>query len=228
MTTATPLPPITMPLPPGEKSPDKRFATAADWWATMAGVPMERIVFKVPPGTATPGHVILVAQGMNKICELVHGTLVEKAMGTRESQMGVIVASMLLVFVRAKRLGVVTGEAGGYRILPDQVRYPDVAFVSNDRLTDGKLPNEAIATVVPDLAVEILSESNTRREMENKLRDYFTAGVRLVWYIDPLTRTVDVFTSPLDIQRLGEAGTLTGGNVLPGFEAKVADFYMPL
>ena len=214
-----------MPLPPGEKSPDGRFATAADWWATMANVPMERIVFRVPPGTATLEHVVWAAKHLDKLCEMINGTLVEKDMGTRESQVAAELLFALMGFVKPRKLGVVTPGDGGYRILPEIVRYPDVAFVSNIRLTDGKLPDEAIASVVPDLAVEVLSESNTRREMENKLRDYFTAGVRLVWYIDPLTRTVDVFTSPLDIKRLGEDGTLSGGGVLPGFEVKVADLF---
>ncbi len=49
----------------------------------------------------------------------------------------------------------------------------------------GRLPAEAIPSLVPDLAVEVLSPSNTAAEMDQKLRDYFAAGVRLVWYLDP-------------------------------------------
>jgi Uma2 family endonuclease len=61
-----------------------------------------------------------------------------------------------------------------------------------------ELPADPIFSVVPDLAVEILSPSNTVREMERKLREYFTAGTRLVWIVDPATSTARVYTSPVD------------------------------
>jgi Uma2 family endonuclease len=80
--------------------------------------------------------------------------------------------------------------------------------------------------LVPDLAVEILSKSNTRREMQRKLREYFAAGVRLVWYVDPKNVTAEVYTSsdgePI---RLDENGVLDGSEVLPGLTISIREWF---
>jgi hypothetical protein len=89
-----------------------------------------------------------------------------------------------------------SGPDGMMRLFPQLVRSPDVAFVSRARLAEGHMPKEAIPNLVPDLAVEVLSESNTPREMLRKRQDYFRAGVRLAWVFDPDARAVDVFTAP--------------------------------
>lgn len=83
---------------------------------------------------------------------------------------------------------------------------------------DGKEPPDPIPDLAPDLAFKVLSEANTEREMRRQLKDYFLAGVRLVWYVDPLTRTVTVYTAPDRQTRLTEDQALSGGDVLPGLE----------
>jgi Uma2 family endonuclease len=95
---------------------------------------------------------------------------------------------------------------------------PDVAFITWKQLPNRKLPNEPIASLIPELAVEVLSESNTRGEMERKLREYFFTGTQLVWIVDPFQRTVDVHTAPDRFTRLKEGEILDGGDVLPGFQ----------
>ena len=80
----------------------------------------------------------------------------------------------------------------------------------------------------PDLAVEVLSESNTAEEMARKLREYFAAGVRLVWMIDPRDRTATVFTGPELSRMLDETHTLDGGDVLPGFQLPLRDLFAEL
>jgi len=85
-----------------------------------------------------------------------------------------------------------------------------------------KVPIPAMA---PNLAVEILSEGNTPGEMERKLRDYFAAGVRLVWYIDPRSHTARTYTTPDKCEVLTEQGILSGGDVLPGFELSLAELF---
>ena len=77
----------------------------------------------------------------------------------------------------------------------------------------------------PDLAVEILSESNTPAEMERKLREYFAAGTRLVWYADPVARSVTVYTSPEGSTVLREDDTLHGNDVLPGFRLPIREWF---
>jgi Uma2 family endonuclease len=102
---------------------------------------------------------------------------------------------------------------------------PDVAFISLDRFPGRKLPKERVYRVAPDLAVEILSDSNTEGEMRLKLDEYFEAGVRLVWYIDPPTRTSRVYTSREDVEMIDESGFLDGRDVLPGFRLRLGELF---
>jgi Uma2 family endonuclease len=90
------------------------------------------------------------------------------------------------------------------------------------------MPTEAIPGLAPNLAVEVLSESNTPGEMARKRREYFAAGVQLVWLVDPRTRTVEVFTSPEQSVLLHADHTLGGGTVLPGFTLSVRELFAEL
>lgn len=206
-------------------SPPARFRTAAEWWEALGNVPMERIVFDPWPGTATEQDVVRLDDHEDRLCELVDGTLVEKPMGYEESAIAVEIAVLLRNFVKPRKLGLVTGADGMMKILTRRIRIPDVAFVSYARLPDGKVPDRPVPELAPDLAVEVLSDSNTRREMTNKLQEYFTAGARLVWYVDPKTRTVDVYTGPDASTRLSENEQLTGGQVLPEFTVAVSAIF---
>jgi Uma2 family endonuclease len=105
------------------------------------------------------------------------------------------------------------------------VRIPDVCFISWDRLPGGELPDEAIAGVIPNLAVEVLSKSNTPKEMERKLREYFKAGVQLVWLVDPKTQTARVYSSPTKVRRISKDQALDGGEVLPGFVLPLKELF---
>jgi Uma2 family endonuclease len=201
------------------------WTTVADLWQRLGQVPLERIHLAPTPGTATEQDVLDSLDHSDRICELVDGVLVEKTMGYVESLLAMAIGEFLRRFVREHKLGIVLGEGGTLRILPDQVRIPDVCFLSWERFPDGKLPKTPIPTVAPDLAVEVLSEGNTEAEMRRKLQDYFAAGVRLVWYIDPRARTATVYTSPQDFAVLGENDILAGGDVLPGFELPLRELF---
>jgi len=202
-----------------------RYPTAADWWEALGSVPLNRIVFDPPPGSATEQDVLRLDDHEDRLCELIDGTLVEKTMGYEESALAMWIGHLLLAFVARGKLGVVTGADGMVRLLGRQVRIPDVAFVSTARLPGGKMPSEPIPDLAPDLAVEVLCDSNTPKEMGRKLQEYFAAGTRLVWYVDPRTRTVDVYESPDSCQRLNAGETLTGGEVLPGFSVRVEELF---
>jgi Uma2 family endonuclease len=88
-----------------------------------------------------------------------------------------------------------------------------------------KFPKDKIASLSPDLAVEILSEGNTEAEMARKLREYFQCGARLVWYVDPKKRTVRVYTSLRKSVLLTEDQALDGGKVLPGFSLSIHEWF---
>ena len=109
---------------------------------------------------------------------------------------------------------------------PPLVRCPDVAFLATRRMSpdDIDLPIQ----LAPDLAVEVLSPSNTAAEMLRKLNDYLGHGVRLVWIVDPETRSVAVHSPDRPPRWLGVDDTLDGGDVLPGFATPVASFFAGL
>ena len=110
------------------------------------------------------------------------------------------------------------GADGPLKILPGKVKLPDVSFIGWHRFPKKRLGRRPIPALVPDLVIEVLSDTNTKREMDRKLKQYFQAGVSLVWYIDPETRSARAFTSPTDVTQLDEDGLLDGGQVLPGFQ----------
>ena len=154
--------------------------------------------------------------------------LIEKPPGYIESYLAAQIATKLNVFVEPARLGIVTGADGMMRLAPGVVRIPDVAYVSRDRLPGGRIPKDPIPALAPDLAVEVLSESNTKREMDRKRTEYFQAGVRLVWIVDPKTRTISVFITPGQPIILTESDILTGGSVLPGFTLDIKSLFAEL
>jgi Uma2 family endonuclease len=151
-----------------------------------------------------------------RLFELVQGVLVEKIMGYPESSLAVRLIVMLGNFVEENDRGNIAGPDGAVRLFSGLVRIPDISFISWDRLPGRQIPSEPILGLVPDLAVEVLSPSNTAEEMERKLGEYFLAGVRLVWLVDPAQRTVRVYTSPEQFVVLTEGDTLDGDSVLPG------------
>jgi Uma2 family endonuclease len=191
----------------------------------MMDVPAERILLRPAPGTATIEDAIRIDDREGRICELVDGVLVEKAMATTESLLASLLVHFLWIYLDANPIGIVLGEGGMLRIQPVMLRIPDVSFISKDRFPGGKLPKDRVFAIVPDLAVEILSPGNTVAEMDRKLREYFTAGTRLVWYVDPPTRTVRVWTSLTEMVELDESGVLEGGDVLPGFRLPIAEWF---
>ena len=103
------------------------------------------------------------------------------------------------------------------RIAPGLVRIPDLSFITWDRLPGRESPQEPIPDLAPDLAVEVLSEGNTKAEMARKVREYFEAGVILVWLIDPKKRTARVFSTVEKSVLIRADQSLDGGDVLPGF-----------
>ncbi|WP_169978177.1 Uma2 family endonuclease [Tautonia rosea] len=201
--------------------------TIAELLHRLGDIPASRVRFRPVPGSATEEDLLRLLDHENLPCELVEGVLVEKAMGYRESLIAGLILTLLNTHVLPRRLGYVSGADGTMRIMPQLVRIPDVAFVARGRFPSGKLPDQPIPSLVPDLAVEVLSKNNSRAEMERKLREYFEAGVRLVWMVDPTTRSIRVHTGPASEQSvlLSEAEILDGGEVVPGFSVTVAELF---
>jgi Uma2 family endonuclease len=199
--------------------------TIADVHEHLPGFPDDRVLIWPTPGTATEADLLEAESRTGFVCELIDGTLVKKTMASYESMLALALAHFLHNYLETNNIGTLGGEACLLRILPRQVRAPDVSFIRWERLPPRGAPRPAIYAVAPDLAVEILSESNTKAEMDRKLKDYFKAGTRLVWYIDPETRTAQAYIAPTDWKDIDRDGSLFGGDVLPGFELSLAKLF---
>jgi Uma2 family endonuclease len=201
------------------------YETLADVLEQLGGIDPRRVRAWPPPGRATEKDVLRLLDRENRLYELVDGYLVEKVMGFMESAVAMALGRWLTPFVEQHDLGIVAGADGTLRLMPKLVRIPDVSFISWAQLPNHEYPSDPIPSLYPDLAVEVLSEGNTDEEMERKLKEYFLAGTRLVWLVDPATRTVRVYSSPDDPVTLTERDTLDGGDVLPGFALPLKDLF---
>ncbi len=135
------------------------------------------------------------------------------------------VSGLLFVHVRPLGLGRVLTEAGFIiRRNPDAVRAPDVAFIPAERIPPEGLPRR-YWEIAPDLVVEVVSPSDTPAEVLGKVREWIEAGVRLVWVVYPVTRTIQVVRSLQDLVALGIGDTLDAGDVVPGFSCPVAEIF---
>ena len=153
-----------------------RYETAADWLHGLGDIPLERIIMDPWPGTATEKDLLVCVERDKRLCELVDGTLVEKPVGYLESLIAGWLITELNNFIGPRNLGFVSGEAGMIRMISGRVRLPDVAFVSVKDLPGGKLPLDPIPSLPPTLAVEVLSETNTKAEIQQKLKEYQLRG----------------------------------------------------
>ena len=158
--------------------------------------------------------------------ELVRGEVISMAApGFEHGEVQGNVHFAIKLFLKSNKLGRVVVESGVVTERgPDSVRGPDVSYYSAARLPLDKRVVK-YADLPPDLCVEVVSPSNTKRYLGEKLREYFFVGVREVWIVDPNSRSVAVHSDPGTCKTLGENDTLDGGSVLPGFSCPVADLF---
>jgi len=206
-------------------------ALATTWeqrLADLGNIPADRILTQPPPGTATFEDVVHANESNGRLCELVDGTLVEKAIGWQEALLAGVLLQWLRNFLDQKKLGVVTGADGFTRLFKDTVRGPDVAFVNWNRLPDGRIPTAPIPDLVPNFVIEVLSIGNTYGEMSRKRREYFHAGVELLWLVEPRRRTVTIYRTSNEPEVIEEDGMLDGETVLPGWTVSCQELFSKL
>jgi Uma2 family endonuclease len=208
-----------------KSKPKPKFATVADLVRQLGNISGERIRLDPTPGTATIRDLIRHMDRDDTLYELVDGTLVEKAIGYRESEIACELIRQLGNHITDADLGILTGADGTMKLMKGLVRVPDVAFVAWDSLPNRERPRTPVPDLGPDLAVEVLSESNTPGEMSRKPKEYFLSGAKCVWFFDPDPATVRVFSSPDEVVTLTAADTLTGDPVLPGFRLRLGPFF---
>jgi Uma2 family endonuclease len=212
---------------PEPSSLHERPETLADLLRRLGNVPADRVRLRPPPGTATEEDVIRNNESpfRTAVCELVEGTLVEKPVGWEESEIAGIIITALNIFVRPRKFGHVLAPDGMLRLVPGLMRAPDVSFIARGRLKRYKRGGERYPSIGADLAVEVVSRSNTKAEIARKLVEYFAAGTRLAWVVDPKTETVRVHQSPRKSVVLKVGDVLDGGEVIPGLRIPVRDLF---
>jgi Uma2 family endonuclease len=192
----------------------------------LGGIHPRRVRMDPPPGTATLRDLIRLQKTDGRVYELVDRTLVAKPMAFDESNIAGWIQTALNNYLAEYPIGMTVGEQGMMKLMPGLARAPDVSFISWAQIPDRNAPRGPVPDIYPDLAVEVLSEANTRREMARKRKEYFLAGARRVWQVDWRTRTVDVYTDPETFTTRTAADTLDGGDILPGFTLPVRAIFV--
>jgi len=205
-----------------------RFRTFADVLDRL-GVSPERVRFDADkPGRATAKDLVAIRVKEKVHCELVDGFLVEKPMGAAKSFLALTISGYIFIYLQSNDLGFLLGESGPLRLTKRLVLMPDVSFVSWEQVPDKTIPNDPVPELYPDLAVEVISPSNTRKEIKRKLKEYFKAGTSLVWVVYPKRREVVAYTAPDEDETLAVGDSLDGGTVLPGFKLELKNLFAKL
>lgn len=110
-------------------------------------------------------------------------------------------------------------------MLLGNIRFPDISYFPWDYFPDDEVEKGAIWRTFPALAVEVLSKSNTQREIDRKIGELFHGGTKLIWVIDPERKVATVYTSPSKFKRFTATDSLDGGKVLPGFSLSLSDLF---
>jgi Uma2 family endonuclease len=161
-------------------------------------------------------------ENADRLLEFIGGEVVEVVSNQRSASVAYWLGVHIGMFLLQHDLGrVATGPDGGYSIAGE--RYiPDIAFVSKAR--QAQPSDEAYSPIVPDLAVEVLSPSNSPHDMRIKVANYLAVGTT-VWVVDPDRKVVEVYAPGQPVKKLGVDGALDGGAALPGFALAVKDIF---
>ena len=160
--------------------------------------------------------------------ELVNGELEENPMSVQSNLLGGDIYGHLWIWARQVHGGDVFPQDSLFRCFPNDpglFRKPDVAYVGPGRLSDEQYHEDGSCTVVPDLVVEVLSPNDLASRVNSKVDEWLDAGVRLVWVIDPDTKTVHEYTLAGPTRRYRRTDVLSGGAILPHFSLPLADLF---
>jgi Uma2 family endonuclease len=180
-----------------------------------------------PTQTMTAEQLLKLPRGEFRY-ELVKGEL--RTMSPAGEEHGAVImnlAAPLAMYIKANNLGVTYGAETGFKIArdPDTVLAPDIAFIRRERIEQVGIQKK-FREGAPDLAVEVLSPGDTYEEVSAKVEEWLAAGALAVWVVSPKRRNVTVYRSMTDVETLGEADELDGGEVVPGFRCRVAEIFV--
>jgi Uma2 family endonuclease len=156
-----------------------------------------------------------------RLFERIGGRIVEVVSNNYSSEIGGSILAEIRMFIKGKNIGRVTGADGGF-VIGDEHYIPDVAFISINKQPEPS--REAYNPNHPDLVVEVLSPSNSPRDMRIKTVNYLNIGA-IVWLVDPEAQQVEVYVPGEMPYTVGIDGILDGGHVIPGFKLPVRDIF---
>ena len=193
----------------------------------LGGIPIERIrLFPHPLSSATIVDLERQLAQNDRLLELIDGVLVEKTIGYYESLLAAVFIRIIGNYLDKNNIGILLSSDGTLRNpCHSKCVLPMFRSLIGDIFSTGKLPREAFPSIAPDLAIEILSPSNTTAEMNRKRGEYFRAGTKLVWYVDPDPKTVTVYRPVGEPTVLKLENEIDGGDVLPGFRLSVRELF---
>ncbi len=160
-------------------------------------------------------------------CELLYGELVMMSpAGPTHGYVAARINRLIANHVDANDLGLVFAAETGFLIesKPDLVRAPDVSFVRKERLAIG-LPKRGFFRGVPDLAVEVISPEDTKREVAEKVNMWLAHGTISCWVADPATKTITIHRTGQKPIRLMKEDQLRDKPTLAGFVLSVAEVF---
>ncbi|MEL6149973.1 MAG: Uma2 family endonuclease [Chloroflexota bacterium] len=173
-------------------------------------------------------EIVALPENANKRVELIDGMIEEMAPSGNDNT--VIAARFMRhlgAYVDDNNLGLLSGADGGYSISSTSVLIPDAAFISWDRNPD---PEGKVFGAAPNLAVEVISPSETAADVKYETRRYLEAGTKAVWNVYPKSQEVDVHTLNADgtitITSYTRESIITGGDALPGFELDLSTVFL--
>lgn len=205
---------------------ERLHLTLVDLANRFGEIPPTRICMDPPPGEATEADLLHFSDHCDRMFELVDGTLIEKTTGNFESLVAMYIATAIANYQKTQPIGIVLGPDGQLKIKPETIRVPDVSFITRERLKASDFRQTPITSVSPNLAVEVISPSNSKREMNDKLAEYFATGTEEVWYVYTDKRELHRFTAIDAYQVLKETETLTLQTLLPGFSLSIASIFV--
>lgn len=178
-----------------------------------------------PSSVVTPEQLLQLPDGSRY--ELVDGQLVERTMSMESAWVAGEVFAALREHAKSESAGLVFNSDASYQCFgeeADRVRRPDVSFIRQGRLSAEQF-HEGHCRIFPDLAVEVASPNDLYDDVQQKVREYLSAGVTLVWVVDPPGKSVMVYRRGGPVELLEESDQLGGDPVLPGFSMRVGDLF---
>lgn len=167
----------------------------------------------------TAEELLEISTDTSRVYELRKGKLtIMSPAGSNHGKLALRIGARIQVFVEDNDLGETFAAETGFKVEtnPDTVLAPDASFVAKDRLPPGGTP-AAFFPGSPDLAVEVVSPGDLASEIQSKIQEWLVCGTKLIWIVEPKTRTVTIYRADGSAAILDDSETLDGEDVIPGF-----------